>query len=136
MPAWPSSRSIGWWKSAGRSPTSASGGDPVRHPEHKDSYGSEAWADAGVVPRASRRSRAPCRISSSVTDVSLCEYTDHGHCGVVQDGAGPERPDARACSSKESLAHCARRARPRGAVRHDGRPGRGDPAGLDAAWLQ
>ncbi|OYR58429.1 porphobilinogen synthase [Halorubrum halodurans] len=55
-------------------------------PETKDSTGSRAYADDGVVQRAIRR------ISEStdayvIGDVCLCEYTDHGHCGVTEEGA-------------------------------------------------
>ena len=55
-------------------------------PEDKDPMGSEAYADHGVVQEAIRaiKDRVPDLLV--VTDVCLCEYTDHGHCGVVEDG--------------------------------------------------
>ena len=55
-------------------------------PEAKDPMGSEAYADHGVVQEAIRaiKDRVPDLLV--VTDVCLCEYTDHGHCGVVEDG--------------------------------------------------
>ena len=55
-------------------------------PEAKDPVGSEAYADHGVVQEAIRaiKDRVPDLLV--VTDVCLCEYTDHGHCGVVEDG--------------------------------------------------
>ena len=55
-------------------------------PEAKDPVGSEAYADRGVVQEAIRaiKDRVPDLLV--VTDVCLCEYTDHGHCGVVEDG--------------------------------------------------
>ncbi len=55
-------------------------------PEVKDPVGSEAYADHGVVQEAIRaiKDRVPDLLV--VTDVCLCEYTDHGHCGVVEDG--------------------------------------------------
>jgi porphobilinogen synthase len=55
-------------------------------PERKDSVGSEAYVDGGVVQRAIRaiKERAPELLV--ITDVCLCEYTDHGHCGVIKDG--------------------------------------------------
>ena len=55
-------------------------------PEAKDPVGSEAYADHGVVQEAIRaiKDRVPDLLV--VTDVCLCEYTDHGHCGVVENG--------------------------------------------------
>ena len=55
-------------------------------PESKDAEGSRAWAEDGVVQRAVRRitDRTDAYV---VTDVCLCEYTEHGHCGVLEDGA-------------------------------------------------
>jgi porphobilinogen synthase len=53
-------------------------------PERKDAEGSLAWADDGVVPRAVRalKERVPGLVV--MTDICLCEYTDHGHCGVLR----------------------------------------------------
>ena len=56
-------------------------------PESKDPEGSRAWAEDGVVQRAVRDITAETD-AYVVTDVCLCEYTDHGHCGVLE-------PDAR-----------------------------------------
>ena len=55
-------------------------------PEAKDPVGSEAYADRGVVQEAVRaiKDRVPDLLV--ITDVCLCEYTDHGHCGVVENG--------------------------------------------------
>jgi len=52
-------------------------------PEEKDDRGSEAWADDGIVQQALRalRERVPQLVL--ITDVCLCEYTSHGHCGVL-----------------------------------------------------
>jgi porphobilinogen synthase len=55
-------------------------------PEAKDPVGSEGWADDGVVQQAVAAIRAQCRDLLVVTDVCLCEYTSHGHCGVVEGG--------------------------------------------------
>jgi len=54
-------------------------------PSAKDPVGSEGYADDGVVQRAVRAIRAACQELLVVTDVCLCEYTSHGHCGVVED---------------------------------------------------
>jgi porphobilinogen synthase len=53
-------------------------------PERKDAAGSEAYADDGIVPRAVRalKQRVPGLVV--MTDVCMCEYTDHGHCGVLK----------------------------------------------------
>jgi porphobilinogen synthase len=55
-------------------------------PSAKDPMGSEGYADDGVVQRAVRAIRSACKELLVVTDVCLCEYTSHGHCGVVEDG--------------------------------------------------
>jgi porphobilinogen synthase len=53
-------------------------------PAHKDAVGSAAWAEDGVIQRAVRRIKAAQPEMLVVTDVCLCEYTSHGHCGVVR----------------------------------------------------
>lgn len=54
-------------------------------PEHKDEMGTEGYAASGVVQRAIeaiRQARAELLV---ITDICLCEYTSHGHCGVIED---------------------------------------------------
>ena len=53
----------------------------------KDEEGSDAWAPDGVVPEAVRAIRRAAPGLVVVTDVCLCAYTTHGHCGVVRNGA-------------------------------------------------
>ena len=55
-------------------------------PESKDPRGTRAWADDSVVQRALRRITDETDVFC-ITDVCLCEYTDHGHCGVLADEA-------------------------------------------------
>mgnify|MGYP000468819854 CR=1 FL=1 len=55
-------------------------------PESKDARGSRAWAEDGVVQRATRRITDETD-AYVLTDVCLCEYTDHGHCGVLEADA-------------------------------------------------
>ena len=55
-------------------------------PEEKDAEGSGAWAEDGIVQQALRAARAAAPELVLITDVCLCEYTDHGHCGVIRDG--------------------------------------------------
>ena len=54
-------------------------------PEKKDPTGSEAYAKNGIVQRAVREVKNAFPHLVVVTDVCLCEYTDHGHCGVIRD---------------------------------------------------
>ena len=54
-------------------------------PDHKDAEGSGAWDDEGAVQLAVRAIKAAHPELVVVTDVCLCEYTSHGHCGVVRD---------------------------------------------------
>ena len=55
-------------------------------PERKDARGSGATAADGIIPRALEAIRKAAPGLVLITDVCLCEYTDHGHCGVVRDG--------------------------------------------------
>ena len=55
-------------------------------PAAKDEQGSENFADDGIVQRALRRLRERHPDLMLITDLCCCEYTSHGHCGVVRDG--------------------------------------------------
>jgi len=55
-------------------------------PEKKDAEGSEAWREDGVVQTAIREIKKAAPELVVMADVCLCEYTDHGHCGVIEDG--------------------------------------------------
>jgi porphobilinogen synthase len=55
-------------------------------PEEKDEQGTGAWEDDGIVQRALRALRPRFPELVLMTDVCLCEYTSHGHCGVIVDG--------------------------------------------------
>ena len=56
-------------------------------PAHKDAVGSGAYAKNGIVPRAIRAIKRRYPELVVIADVCLCEYTSHGHCGRVKDGA-------------------------------------------------
>lgn len=56
-------------------------------PDRKDAVGSASWQKDGVVQRAVREIREAAPDMIVIADVCLCEYTDHGHCGVIKDGA-------------------------------------------------
>ncbi len=55
-------------------------------PEHKDEMGSEAYDPEGIVQRAIRAVKKEVKDLLIITDVCMCEYTSHGHCGIVRDG--------------------------------------------------
>lgn len=55
-------------------------------PEHKDECGSQAYAEDGITQRAIRQIKQWAPDLLVIADVCLCEYTSHGHCGLVQDG--------------------------------------------------
>jgi porphobilinogen synthase len=55
-------------------------------PERKDALGTAAYAADGIVQRAVKALKDKLPELAVVTDVCLCQYTDHGHCGCVQDG--------------------------------------------------
>jgi porphobilinogen synthase len=54
-------------------------------PDNKDAEGTGAWTEDGIVQRTIRGLRASGAPIVVAADVCLCEYTDHGHCGVVDD---------------------------------------------------
>ena len=56
-------------------------------PEMKDEVGSESYASSGIVQRAVRALKSEFPELLVITDVCLCEYTSHGHCGVLNDQA-------------------------------------------------
>jgi len=53
-------------------------------PEHKDETGSDAYNDNGIIQRAIRAIKKEVKNLLVITDVCLCEYTSHGHCGVLK----------------------------------------------------
>ncbi len=55
-------------------------------PDRKDAVGSEAWNAGGVVQKAARAIKKRCPDLMVIADTCFCEYTDHGHCGVLHDG--------------------------------------------------
>ena len=55
-------------------------------PDTKDAQGSQAYASEGIVQRAIREIKSAVPELQVIADVCLCEYTDHGHCGVIEEG--------------------------------------------------
>jgi porphobilinogen synthase len=73
-------------------------------PEKKDALGTEAYAADGVVQRAVEAVRSAKLNLLVMTDVCLCEYTDHGHCGIVENGEVKNDPTLELLSA-EALSH-------------------------------
>jgi porphobilinogen synthase len=73
-------------------------------PEHKDEVGSEAYSDRGIVQHAIRaiKDRTPDLVV--ITDVCLCEYTSHGHCGIIKNGIVQNDPTLELLA-KEAVSH-------------------------------
>ena len=55
-------------------------------PETKDACGSDAYADHGIIQETIRAIKQNVPGLAVITDVCMCEYTDHGHCGIIKDG--------------------------------------------------
>ncbi|TLM62810.1 MAG: porphobilinogen synthase [Deltaproteobacteria bacterium] len=55
-------------------------------PEAKDAVGSDAYSDHGIIQKTIRAIKQAVPQLVVITDVCLCEYTDHGHCGIIKDG--------------------------------------------------
>jgi len=63
-------------------------------PEHKDAVGSASWDDDGIVQQALRALGREVPGLVKIADLCFCEYTDHGHCGVLTRAAGAADPAA------------------------------------------
>ena len=55
-------------------------------PETKDALGQDAYSDTGIIQETIKAIKAEVPKLLVITDVCMCEYTDHGHCGVIKDG--------------------------------------------------
>jgi porphobilinogen synthase len=55
-------------------------------PETKDAVGSDAYSDSGIIQETIRAIKREVPGLAVITDVCMCEYTDHGHCGIIKDG--------------------------------------------------
>jgi porphobilinogen synthase len=73
-------------------------------PEHKDEAGSEAYSDDGIVQRAIHAIKSKTPELIVITDVCLCEYTSHGHCGVIKGGK-IENDATLELLAREALSH-------------------------------
>jgi porphobilinogen synthase len=73
-------------------------------PDRKDDVGSEAWNDDAPVQQAVRALKRELPELVVITDVCLCEYTDHGHCGIIRDGDVDNDATLEALA-KEAVSH-------------------------------
>jgi len=73
-------------------------------PQEKDARGSEAYAEDGIIQQAVRAVKETIPDLLVITDVCLCEYTSHGHCGVVEDGRVRNDPTLELIS-RTALSH-------------------------------
>ena len=74
-------------------------------PDTKDATGSSAWDPQGPVPAAVRAVKREFPNLVVVTDVCMCEYTDHGHCGLLTPAGDVDNDATLELLSREALAH-------------------------------
>ena len=91
-------------------------------PETKDAVGSDAYAEHGIIQETIRAIKRKVPGLAVITDVCMCEYTDHGHCGIIKDG-DVDNDATLELLCKEALSHARAGRRHGRAVGHDGRPG-------------
>ena len=73
-------------------------------PDRKDATGSSAWDEEGPVQQAVRALKRELPQLVVITDVCMCEYTDHGHCGILRNGA-VDNDATLALLVREALSH-------------------------------
>jgi len=73
-------------------------------PEHKDEKGSDAYSETGIIQRAIRAIKEEVKDLLIITDVCLCEYTSHGHCGLL-DGEEILNDETVSLLAKEAVSH-------------------------------
>ena len=102
---------------------------------HKDDIGGDSWNETGLVARMIRRAKDAAPEMLIISDTCFCEYTSHGHCGVIHG------QDVHNDHTIENLGAPVR-GRGAGGCRHDravgddGRPGGGDPRGAGRRGVQ
>jgi porphobilinogen synthase len=75
-------------------------------PESKDELGTGAYAEHGIIQQALRALKAEVSDLLLITDVCLCEYTSHGHCGVIEEGKVNNDKTLKLLA-KEAVSHAA-----------------------------
>ena len=73
-------------------------------PEQKDAMGSDAYSDTGIIQETIRALKKSVPKLAVITDVCMCEYTDHGHCGVIKNG-DVDNDETLELLAKEALSH-------------------------------
>ncbi len=73
-------------------------------PEEKDAVGSDAYSDSGIIQNTIRALKKELPELLVITDVCMCEYTDHGHCGMIKDG-DVDNDATLELLAKEALSH-------------------------------
>jgi porphobilinogen synthase len=73
-------------------------------PETKDAVGSDAYAEHGIIQETIRAIKQEVPELAVITDVCLCEYTDHGHCGIIRNGDVDNDPTVELLA-REALSH-------------------------------
>ena len=73
-------------------------------PEKKDAVGSDAYSDQGIIQETIRALKKNVPGLAVITDVCMCEYTDHGHCGIIKDG-DVDNDATLELLAKEALSH-------------------------------
>ncbi len=74
-------------------------------PEHKDNSGSSSWLDGGIVQNAVREIKSICPELIVITDVCMCEYTDHGHCGLLTEDGRVDNDATLELLARQALSH-------------------------------
>jgi porphobilinogen synthase len=74
-------------------------------PDSKDATGSQAWNDNGPVQQAVRALKQHCPALVVITDVCMCEYTDHGHCGLLRPDGSVDNDATLDLLAREALSH-------------------------------
>jgi len=74
-------------------------------PEKKDAFGTQAHRRDGVVQRAVQEIKRACPDLIVITDVCLCEYTDHGHCGILDETGRVSNDDTLEVLAKVAVSH-------------------------------
>jgi len=74
-------------------------------PDRKDPIGSEAWDDQGAVQQGVRALKREFPDLVAITDVCLCAYTDHGHCGVLSDHGTVDNDATLALLARVAVSH-------------------------------
>lgn len=77
-------------------------------PDHKDAVGSGAYDDNGIVQRALRLTKGLYSQMICIADICLCEYTSHGHCGVIDGACGKVLNDETLALLAKAALSCAK----------------------------